>query len=135
MRKYAVAATFSGAMFAMAVGSPNLARAMSVDARFGVLSATAVTQVEQAGWCGRRGCLGRSYYKVRLLTHITLIGRGPITITFWDRVGPPTGCIADGCTIEIPLQTKQLVPSAPASVVGIVRRAIYPGLCYPRGLE
>jgi hypothetical protein len=63
MRKYAVAATFSGAMFAMAVGSPNLARAMSVDARFGVLSATAVTQVEQAGWCGRRGCLGRSYYQ------------------------------------------------------------------------
>jgi hypothetical protein len=63
MRNYAVAATIAGAVLMTAVNSPRPALAMSVDAQLRVLSATAATQVEQAGWCGRRGCLGRPYYQ------------------------------------------------------------------------
>jgi hypothetical protein len=62
MRKQAVAAVLAGALMTTAVSSPNQAHAMSAGAQLGVLSAEAPTQVEQAGWCGRRGCLGRPYY-------------------------------------------------------------------------
>jgi hypothetical protein len=65
MRKYALSATLAGAMLATAVSLPNQALAMTVGARLGILSATAPTQLEQAGgWCGgRRGCWGRPYYQ------------------------------------------------------------------------
>jgi hypothetical protein len=62
-RKHAVATTLAGMILTAAASSPDPAHAMSVGAQLGVLSATAPAQVEQAGWCGRRGCLGRPYYQ------------------------------------------------------------------------
>jgi hypothetical protein len=59
MRNAAFSLVLASAMLAAAVSVPNQASAMTLDA----LRATAGTQVEQAGWCGRRGCLGRPYYQ------------------------------------------------------------------------
>jgi hypothetical protein len=59
MRQYAFSLVLASAMLAMAMSLPNQASAMTLYA-FG---ATSGTQVEQAGWCGRRGCLGRPYYQ------------------------------------------------------------------------
>jgi hypothetical protein len=65
MRKriHAVAAALAGVISMTAISSPNPAHALSVGAQLGVLSATAPTQVQQTGWCSRRGCLGRPYYQ------------------------------------------------------------------------
>jgi hypothetical protein len=59
MRQYAFSLVLASAVLATAVSLPNQASAMTLDA----IGATARTQVEQAGWCGRRGCLGRPYYQ------------------------------------------------------------------------
>jgi hypothetical protein len=59
MQKNAVSAVFAGAMMATAVSLPNQASGMTLGPSFGVLSAAPTTQFEQAGWCDRRGCLGR----------------------------------------------------------------------------
>jgi hypothetical protein len=63
MRNDAVSAVLAGAISATAVSLPNQACGMTLDASLGVLKAAATTQPEQAGWCGRRGCLGRPYYQ------------------------------------------------------------------------
>jgi hypothetical protein len=65
MWKCALSAVLGSAMLAAAVSLPNQASAMTVGAPLGILSATAPTQLEQAGgWCGgRRGCWGRPYYQ------------------------------------------------------------------------
>jgi hypothetical protein len=62
MQKNAVSTVFAGVM-AMAMGLPNQAAGMSLDPSLGVLSATGTKQAKQAAWCGRRACLGRSYYQ------------------------------------------------------------------------
>jgi hypothetical protein len=60
MRKYILSAALASATLAAAVSLPDQANAMTI----GVLSVTAPTQLEQAGWCGaRRACLGRPYYR------------------------------------------------------------------------
>jgi hypothetical protein len=63
MRKRPVALTLAGVILATSVRSPHPAHAMIVGAQLSILSATALTQVQRAGWCGRRGCLGRPYYQ------------------------------------------------------------------------
>ena len=62
MRKHTVVTLFI-VIFTMAVSLPNPALSMSVGAQLGVLSVTTPTQVQHAGWCGRRGCLRRPYYQ------------------------------------------------------------------------
>ena len=74
MRQYAFSLALASAMLATVVSLPNQASAMTLDA----LGAAARTQVEQAGWCGRRGCLGRPYYqsaplRVLLLSALALL--------------------------------------------------------------
>jgi hypothetical protein len=63
MRKRPVAPALAGVILATSVSSPHPAHAMIVGAQLSILSATALTQVQRAGWCGRRGCLGRPYYQ------------------------------------------------------------------------
>jgi hypothetical protein len=63
MRKHPVAPALAGVLLATSVSSPHPAHAMIVGAQLSILSATALTQVQRAGWCGRRDCLGRPYYQ------------------------------------------------------------------------
>ena len=63
MRKRPVAPALAGVILATSVSSSHPAHAMIVGAQLSILSATALTQVQRAGWCGRRGCLGRPYYQ------------------------------------------------------------------------
>jgi hypothetical protein len=63
MRKRPVAPALAGVILATSVSSSHPAHAMIVGAQLSILSATALTQVQRTGWCGRRGCLGRPYYQ------------------------------------------------------------------------
>jgi hypothetical protein len=63
MRKRPVAPALAGVILATSVSSSHPAHAMIVGAQLSILSARALTQVQRAGWCGRRGCLGRPYYQ------------------------------------------------------------------------
>jgi hypothetical protein len=84
MRKRPVAPTLAGVILATSVSSPHPAHAMIVGAQLSILSATALTQVQRAGWCGRRGCLGRPYYqsppplRILLLSALALL-----QLLFW----------------------------------------------------